>query len=143
MQKLGNFKALALAGGLLSASYFAYAFVNRDNYLWLLAAVRLFQHCIGMLQHYTVNNLIYINLPKEDQTCYTSFYTIIANLSVFLSMSLGTWVVAAMDWRTLKIFGYRLTSVPVLLLVQGIATALVCAFVLVMRRHVEPEGRKL
>lgn len=143
MQRMGNFKALALACALLSASYMAYAFVNRDNFLWLLAAVRLFQHCIGMLQHYTVNNLIYINLPKEDQTCYTSFYTIVANLSVFLSMSLGTWVVAAMDWRTVKLFGCRLTSVPTLLLAQSIATALVCVFILVIRKQVEPEGRKL
>ena len=69
LQKIGNFKALALTCLVLAATYFPYAFVTHENYLWLMLMVRLAQHGIGMLQHYSVNNLIYINLPKEDQTC--------------------------------------------------------------------------
>ena len=141
MQKLGNFKSLAITCVCLSVSYFAFAFVDHSNFLWLMTAVRLLQHGIGMLQHYSVNNLIYINLPKEDQTCFTSFHTIIANLGVFLSMSVGTWVVASMDWRSWNLFGHKLTSVPILLLMQGILTALTAVFVLLVRKKVEPEGR--
>lgn len=143
MRKIGNFKALALSCTVLSASYFAYAFVTHENYLWLLTAVRLVQHGIGMLQHYSVNNLIYINLPKEDQTCFTSFYTIIANLAAFLSMTIGTWVVASMGSRSWNFLGHRMESVPVLLFAQGIATALVVGYVLLLRKWVEPKDRNM
>jgi hypothetical protein len=108
-----------------------------------MTAVRLVQHGIGMLQNYSVNNLIYINLPKEDQTCFTSFYTIVANLSVFLSMSLGTWVVARMELRTVPLFGMELGSVPMLLLAQGIIIGLTAGFVLLIRKQAEPEGRNM
>lgn len=143
MRKLGNFKALSVTCFILSATYFAYAFVNHDNFLWLMTVVRLVQHGIGMLQHYSVNNLIYLNLPKEDQTCYTSFYTIIANLGAFLSMSLGTWVVARMDQLTVRVFTVRLGSVPLMLLAQGVFTALTAVFVLLIRKYAEPEGRNM
>lgn len=143
MQKIGNFKSLAITCATLSVTYLAYAFVTHENYLWLLLTVRLVQHGIGMLQHYAVNNLIYINLPKEDQTCYTSFYTIIANLGAFISMSIGTWVVAAMGSRTWNFLGHRMTSVPVLLLAQCLFTALAAAYVLLIRKWVEPEDRNI
>ena len=143
MQKLGNFKSLAITCACLAVSYFAYAFVDHSNFLWLMTAVRLLQHGIGMIQHYSVNNLIYINLPKEDQTCYTSFYTIIANLGAFASMSIGTWVVADMGGRTWNFMGHTLGSVPLLLLAQGVFTALSAVYILAIRKWVEPEGRKM
>ena len=143
MRKIGNFRALAVSCAVLSVSYFAYAFVTHENYLWLLTAVRLVQHGIGMLQHYSVNNLIYINLPKEDQTCFTSFYTIIANLGAFLSMTIGTWVVASMGERTWNFLGHRMGSVPVLLFAQGVLTALVVGYVMLLRKWVEPKDRNM
>jgi MFS family permease len=143
MWKLGNFKSLAITCAVLSVTYFAYAFVNHSNFLWLMTVVRLVQHGIGMLQHYSVNNLIYLNLPKEDQTCYTSFYTIIANLGAFLSMTIGTWVVARMDQLTVRVFTVRLGSVPLMLLAQGVCIALTAIFVLLIRKHAEPEGRSM
>ena len=143
MQKLGNFRSLAITCATLSATYFAYAFVTHENYLWLLLIVRLVQHGIGMLQNYSVNNLIYISLPKEDQTCYTSFYTIVIHISAFISMSAGTWVVAAMGGRTWNFLGHRLGSVPVLLFVQGIVTALTAGYVLLLRKWIEPKVQNM
>ena len=143
MRKLGNFRALALCCGLLAVSYFGYAFVNHENYLWLMLIVRLVQHGIGMLQNYSVNNLIYLNLPKEDQTCYTSFYTIVANLGAFLSMAIGTWVVANMGERTVSFFGFPMSSVPLLLLVQGAMTTLTAGYVLLLRKWTEPTDRNM
>lgn len=143
LRRFGNFKSLALSCFFLAMSYFAYSFVDHSNYLWLLAGVRLLQHGIGMIQHYSVSNLIYINLPKEDQTSFTSFYTIIANLGAFASMSLGTWVVAAMGSGSWSFLGHNMTSVPTLLLAQSAATALTAIIVLLLRKQVEPEGRKL
>lgn len=143
MQKLGNFRSLAITCGVLSVTYFAYAFVNHSNYLWLLLIVRLVQHGIGMLQNYSVNNLLYINMPKEDQTCFTSFYTIVANLGAFISMSIGTWVVANMEGMTKSVFGYRMTSVPLLLVAQGVMTAFTAGYVLLLRKWTEPQDRNM
>lgn len=143
MQKLGNLRSLAITCVVLAVSYFGYAFVDHENFLWLLLIVRLVQHGIGMLQNYSVNNLIYLNLPKEDQTCFTSFYTIVANLGAFISMSIGTWVVANMEGMTKSIFGYRMSSVPLLLLAQGILLALTALYVLLLRKWTEPTDRNM
>ena len=143
MQRFGNLKSLAMTCTLLAVSYFFYAFVDHSNYTWLMLAVRLFQHCIGMIQHYSVSNLIYLNLPKEDQTAYISFHTIIANLGAFASMSLGTWVVAIMGGGSWMFLGHSMTSVPTLLLIQAVGIWLVSGVVLLVRKAAEPEGRRL
>ena len=143
LQRYGNLKSLAMSCTVLSISYLGYCFVDHSNYLWLLAIVRLVQHGIGMIQHFSVSNLIYLNLPKEDQTAYISFHTIIANLGAFASMSLGTWVVAVMGSGSWNFLGHSMTSVPTLLLKQSLGNWLVSGVVLLMRKAAEPEGRRL
>ena len=143
LQRYGNLKSLAMSCTVLAVSYLGYCFVDHSNYLWLLAIVRLVQHGIGMIQHYSVSNLIYLNLPKEDQTAFTSFYNIIANLGAFLSMSLGTWVVAAMGTGTWTFLGHTMTSVPTLLLAQAAILWLTSGIILLLRTKTEPIGRRL
>lgn len=143
LQRYGNLKSLAMTCTALAVSYIAYCFVDHSNYLWLMAAVRIFQHGIGMIQYYSVSNLIYLNLPKEDQTAFTSFHTIVANLTVFASMSLGTWVVAVMGNGSWQFLGHTMTSVPTLLLAQGVLTWATSGIVLLLRVAAEPVGRRL
>jgi MFS family permease len=143
LQRYGNLKSLAMSCTVLSLSYFGYCFVDHSNYLWLLAIVRLVQHGIGMIQHFSVSNLIYLNLPKEDQTAFTSFHTIVANISVFTSMSLGTWVVAAMGSSTWNFLGHTMASVPTLLLAQAVILWLTSGVILLLRIRTEPIGRRL
>ena len=143
LQRYGNLKSLAMSCTVLSISYLGYCFVDHSNYLWLLAIVRLVQHGIGMIQHFSVSNLIYLNLPKKDQTAFTSFHTIVANLSVFVSMSIGTWVVAAMGSNTWNFLGHTMTSVPTLLLAQAVILWLTSGIVLLLRIRTEPVGRRL
>lgn len=132
VQKRGTFSALAFTLFLHVPTYIGYACVTHSNYLWLMTAVRLVQHGLGMGLTFTVNNLIYVNLPEEDQDSYISLYTLIGNGTNFITMSLGTAILAAMGAGALQLFGLRFTSVPVLLLIQGtllIATAFVTLFV--------------
>ena len=143
LQRYGNLKSLAMSCTVLSITYFGYCFVDHSNFLWLMLAVRLAQHGIGMIQHFSVSNLIYLNLPKEDQTAFTSFYTIIANLGAFASMSLGTWVVAAMGQNSWSFLGHTMTSVPTLLLAQAVILWLTSGVILLLRVRTEPEGRRL
>lgn len=143
LQRYGNLKSLAMSCTVLAVSFLGYCFVDHSNYLWLLTIVRLVQHGIGMIQHFSVSNLIYLNLPKEDQTAFTSFHTIIANLSVFASMSLGTWVVAAMGSDSWTFLGHTMTAVPTLLLAQAVICWLTSGIILLLRTRTEPIGRRL
>ena len=143
MQKKGTFVSLAIGCFLLAPTHFAYAFVTGENYMWLLTIIRLAQHGISMLLHFSASNLIYINLPKADQTNYISFHTVMANVSVFASLGTATWVVAAMGDSVWYLFGQPMSSVPTLLLVQFVLFMLLGIFVLLIRKKVEPEGIKI
>jgi MFS family permease len=137
MQKKGTYRSLAVACFVLAATYGAYAFVNTGNFLWLMTTVRLVQHGVGMLQTFSVNNMLYISLPKKDQTNYTSCYTFAGNAAVFLGMSTGTAIVAAVgDWH-LDLLDHCISAPAMTLLVQGVLTALLGVFVLLIRKKVE------
>ena len=138
-QKWGTFRTLAFAMLAHAPTCIAYGFVNAANFMWLLTTIRLIQHALGMMVTFSVNNLIYINLPKEDQTNYISFYMIVGNLSTFLGMMIGTWIVAGMGSQTLSIFRASISSVPSLELLQGITYLFYAAFILAIRKSVEPD----
>ncbi len=140
MQKKGTFRSLAVACFVLAGTYCAYAFVNSGNFLWLMTTVRLVQHGIGMLQTFSVNNMLYISLPRKDQTNYTSCYTFAGNAAVFLGMSTGTAIVAAMGDAHLELLGHCLSAPAVTLLVQGALTAVLGIIALLIRKRVEPES---
>ena len=138
-QKHGTFNSLALVLLLFVPTYVLWGFVNAGNYIWLMTIVRLSQHCLGMLQTFAANNLIYVNMPEADQTNYISFHTIMGNLCVFAGMMIGTTLVAAMGTNTWSFFGYPISSVPTLLMIQGIGWGLLGLFVLAIRKKVEPD----
>ena len=143
MRKLGNFKALSVYCGMVGVSVIAHSFVNENNYLWLNTAVRLFQQLIAVLGTYTVGNLIYLNLPKEDQTSFISFHSITSSLAAFVSMSFGTWIVAIMGDKTWTLLGHQFTGVPTLMFAQGFATFFVGIVTLAIRKQAEPVGRNM
>ena len=124
---------------LFAPTYFTWGFVTASNYLWLMTIVRLSQHCLGMLQTFAANNLIYVNMPEADQTNYISFHTIMGNLCVFVGMMIGTTLVATMGSNTWVLFGHQISSVPTLLMIQGVGWGILGIFILFIRKHVEPD----
>ena len=138
-QKHGTFKSLSLVLILFAPTYFTWGFVTASNYLWLMTIVRLSQHCLGMLQTFAANNLIYVNMPEADQTNYISFHTIMGNLCVFVGMMIGTTLVATMGSNTWVLFGHQISSVPTLLMIQGVGWGILGIFILFIRKHVEPD----
>ena len=138
-QKHGTFKSLSLVLILFAPTYFSWGFVTASNYLWLMTIVRLSQHCLGMLQTFAANNLIYVNMPEADQTNYISFHTIMGNLCVFVGMMIGTTLVATMGSNTWVLFGHQISSVPTLLMIQGVGWGILGIFILFIRKHVEPD----
>ena len=143
MQRKGTFLSLAIACFLFAPTYFFYAFVTGENYMWLMTIVRLLQHSLNLLLVFSTGNLIYINLPKADQTNYISFHTVLINVAVLASLGTGTWVVAAMGDSVWHLFGFPMTSVPTLMLVQFVLFILLGFFVLLIRKKVEQEGIKI
>ena len=141
VQKRGTFGALAFTLLLHVPTYAAYACVTHSNYIWLMTAVRLIQHGMGMGLTFTVNNLIYVNLPETDQDSYISLYTLIGNGTNFVTMSLGTTIVAAMGTGALHLFGIRFTSVPVLLLIQSCLLIVTAITSMIVRPWTDPDYR--
>jgi len=106
-------------------SYAFYIFVTAHT-AWIYVIVRLIQHILGVFMVSITNPLLYDILPKEDQTNYLSFYTIVINGAIFLSMMLGTALAAIMGNNTISILGYPLTSTQLCLAGCAVGEALVC-----------------
>lgn len=139
VKKNGTFKTMAIGLLLHLPTYIAYGFVSHDNYIWLMTLVRLTQHALGMSLLLSTNNLIYVNLPPADQTNYIAFHSLVGNLAIFFGMMTGTWVVAAFGSNVWTLFGHTLSSVPTLLMAQGILFALLAVLIMAIRKKVEPD----
>lgn len=138
VHKHGVFRTMAISLLIHFPSHFAYTFVNSGNFIWLMTALRLVQHVISLSIALPTNSLIYVNLPKADQTNYLSFYTIVINVSTFLGMTVGTTVVALMGDRTWNFLGYTMGSVPTLLLAQSFAIVALALFIFAVQDKVKP-----
>jgi len=93
--KMGWIKSYVIFYMMMAPTNIAYAFVNSENYLILMTILRLFQHFCGAVYNIAFQNVIYLHAPREEQTNYVSFYTLVVNLGGFLGVSLGTAFVAA------------------------------------------------
>ena len=82
-----------------------------------------------------------MNLPETDQDSYISLYTLIGNGTNFVTMSLGTTIVAAMGTGALQLFGIRFTSVPVLLLIQSCLLIVTAITSMIVRPWTDPDYR--
>ena len=129
VRKHGWFETFALFTLGSLPTWLMYSCVTAGNYLWLLATVRLTQHFFGTFYNLANANLIYTNLPPEDQTNYLSFHTIAVNVATFLGMMAGTGFVAWCGDRTVTLFGLTFTSVQMLLWMQAAGYVLLPLFI--------------
>jgi len=137
MLRNGTFKSLSYVSFGCSACVLAAAFINKNNYLWLMTIIRLTEHAISLLQTFSVNNLIYVNLPRENQTSFFAFSSIMAQVSTFVGMTIGTFILTLLGDHVLNFLGYSLSGVPLLTLVKGIIYYLFSIYVFKVRRKVE------
>ena len=137
--RVGWFKTFAISELLLFPTYVMYAFVTRNNYLWLWFALRLMQHLFGIGAGVSNANMLYINLPKEDQTNYSAFHTLATNIAAFLGMMAGTGFIAAFPDLALPFAGVEFTNVQILLLVQAMGSVLVPLTVFKLMPKITPD----
>lgn len=140
VRKRGTFKSFGIVMLLLGPSYVLFGFVNSNNFWWLLTSIRLFHHFISLMMILPLNNLLYVNTPDKDRTNYMSFHSIVGSTCTFISMSIGTSVIAAMGDSTWNFLGSQLGHVPTLLMTQGVLYLFLGLFVLAIRSKVTPDG---
>ncbi len=130
LNKYSWFRTFAFSAILLAPTTFLYAFVTADTYLVIMTIVRFTQHFVGVGLNLTFANMVYVNLPQEDRTNYTSFHQFGANISAFIGIMAGTSFVALTENYILNVWGYSFTSVQMLILIQAILQLVVAYLVL-------------
>ena len=136
--KLGWLKTFALGEVLHIPTTLLYSCVTSANYLWILPVVRLTQHFIGVGRNVAYANMLYINLPKKDQTNYVSFHTLILNISAFLGSSLGTGFVAALGDYRLRVSDLDFCNVQILMWFEALGQFITPLLVVLLLKKLTP-----
>lgn len=118
--RLELFKTLRLAVLILAPLYLVYGFVTAENYFWLYPLMILCFHVGNVGLNMTFSNIPYIHMPQENETCYSSFYIVVSNLTAFIGQMLGTLFIGATEQYALEIGGFIFTNVQMLLIIQGL-----------------------
>ncbi len=110
------------------------------TYIPLVLFVRIPQHVAGVGHNVTFANFQYINMPLTNRDCYTSFYQIVFNLGAMSGMVFGIVFTEIMKEFSFEAFGYTYrTGTPLLLIISGMTEITIAAFVLICRKHLEPD----
>ena len=133
------FSAFSKGVFFLFPTYILYAFVNHENYIWLMLIVRLSQHLLSVPITIAYSNFPYINLPATDRTNYMAFQSLCLNISALIGMVCGTGFVKIVGDNKINLFGLSFSNVQVLMLATGIMMALLAIFVTVFIKKLEPD----
>ena len=126
LSKNSWFLTFALAAIMSAPATLALAFIGPGNFVWLYPLVGVLRSFTDVGLNLSWAGFPYANTPSTDQTYYLSFYTLIANLSAFLGLSVGTWFIDFFSGQTFRIFGQAIMPVQLLYFSHGILM-LVCA----------------
>ena len=137
--RLGWFKTFAWTELALLPTNLLYSFIASTNYFWLMPTVRLTQHFFGVGHNMANENMVFINLPKADQTNYVAFHTLVTNIAAFLGMMAGTGFIAAFPDLQLTLGSFTFGNVQVLLWVLVLGELLLPAFIFRNLRRLNPD----
>ena len=138
-QKHEMFKTMVFAVLIAVPLYLLYAFLTADNYIWLYPLLVLGFHTCNVGLNMAFANVPYVNMPHENEECYTSFYVVVANITAFFGQMLGTLFVGVIGDGALVIGGFSFTSVQMLLAIQGVLMLLFAWFVHRITPRIQPE----
>ncbi len=111
------------------------------SYIPLVLTVRIPQHVAGVGHNVAFANFQYINMPLTNRDCYTSFYQIIFNLGAMTGMLFSILFTEATADFSFEFLGYTYeTGTPLLIIISGIVQFIIAAFVLICRKHLEPDA---
>ncbi len=116
-----------------------YAFITPGNYTWLMTTVRISQHIMGVGLNLAYANLPFLNLPKEDQSNYLVFHTLVTNLCAFVGSVFSTWFISLMEGLSLNVGFHTFAHVPLLILLQGTGYLIIGFVVYKTRKRIAPK----
>ena len=134
------FVTFAIAAIIAIPDIFAHAFITSSNAAWLYPLVRIVSNITAVGLNLTYSNFPYINTPKEDQTCYISFYTLLINLVGFFSQFCATAFINAMGSAEVMILGISMGAAQFLFLFHGLLSTLCAVLILCFRRALTPDA---
>ena len=140
INRVGWFKTYAVGALLYALPCFLYSFVTAQNYLWMLAIVRISQHVFGVALNTASSNLPFVNMPDTDRTNYLAFHTIATNAAAFLGMLCGTLFIKFFPNLLVTIGGFSFCNIQVLMWVESFGRVLVGLMVLRLLPRVEPDA---
>ena len=139
IRRVGWAKAFDWTLLVVAPTYIAYSFVTHNDFLILMPIVRISMHFLGTPIDIGLANMLYLNMPAEDQTNYTAFYTLIFNAASFLGMMSGTAFVAAFPDLHLNVLGTDMVHVQMLLLIQSAMLFTLWALMRINIKKIEPD----
>jgi len=142
LRKQGWLKTIAIGAILHLPTNLLYSCVTSANYIWLMPLVRLTQHFFGVGFNVAYANILYINLPEEDQTNYISFYTLITNIAGFLGSMAATTFIARFPDLVVTIFGLRFTNVQMLLWMDCLGDILLPLGIMLLLKQITPDAEE-
>lgn len=126
----GWFRIFGISAIMYAVPSFMFSLVTANNFIWMLAIVRLSQHVIGVALNTTTANLELVHMPEEDSTNYLSFGTVILNIATFLGIALSTWFVGAFPDIRLTVAGFGFGNLQLLMWAESIGSVIVAAIAL-------------
>ena len=139
LRRWGWLRTFAYAALLHTPTNLLYSCATAANFRWVIPTVRLTQHLFGVGMNVAYANMVYLNLPAEDQTNYISFHTLVLNGATFLGIMAGTWFVSAFPELRLQIGGLTFVNHQMLLWVNALGNLLVPLAVLKLLPRLTPD----
>ncbi len=139
LRRWGWLRTFAYAALLHTPTNLLYSCATAANFHWVIPVVRLTQHLFGVGMNVAYANMVYLNLPPEDQTNYISFHTLVLNGATFLGIMAGTWFVGTYPDLQLQIGGMVFTNHQMLLWVNALGNLLVPIAVLKLLPKLTPD----
>ena len=125
-------KPLALAMMLFAPHYVVLAFVNGGQMaLYPVAMVWSYVFLTGINLAFTC--VVYINIPKENQTLYVGFYSTLANMGALLGVTLSRFFVTRFAGVRVTLLGVTMGEIQLMMLLTGFL--MLCAGLVVLRMY--------
>lgn len=140
LKKLSWMKTFGITALLQLPTNMLYSFTNASNFVWIMLTVRLTQHILGVAMNLSFANFPFLVLPKEDRSNYLVFYTLVVNITAFVSSSMATGFVALTNGLSFPFFGASFCNVQVLLLICCFLQTATAVFVLRKRKIIESDA---
>lgn len=134
-------RPLAAAMMLFAPHYVLLAFVNRGQMaLYPIAMIWSYVCLTGINLAFTC--VVYINMPKENQTLYVGFYSTLANMGALAGVTLSRFFVTRLEGIRVTLLRVEMGEIQLMMLLTGFL--MLCAGLTVMhiyRRNLR-EGKE-